>query len=423
MPRNLYTALFCLLLPVYFARLCCKGLYNKEYFLRWSERLGYSTEIPSKDKSIIWIHAVSVGEVNASMSLLRSLIDDYPYSEILVTTNTPTGSKLLIERLGNKIKHQYLPVDIPFFINSFLNKWNPKILILLETEIWPNLINICKSRGIYSALVNARLSEKSKKNYLSYSTLIKPVIEKIDLILAQFESDKRRFQEIVERKDINTCGNLKFDQDVPTELEDISKSIKQDWSIDGKYRPTLIAASTHETEEEKVLKAFKQILKSSPNALLILVPRHLERFDKVKKLINTSGLILASRSKKDEVKKSTQVLLGDTIGELNMFYSLANIVFIGGSLVPHGGQNPIEAAYLGKKIYHGKNIDNFIDVYDVLNQLKFTQQVENERQLEHYVKEALAKPKSINKDININRLKKEGDDTVSKVLKVIYQYL
>ena len=163
MPRNLYTALFCLLLPVYFARLCWKGLSNKEYFLRWSERLGYSSELPSKDKSIIWIHAVSVGEVNASISLLRSLITDYPYSEILVTTTTPTGSKLLIERLGNKIKHQYLPVDIPFFINSFLNKWNPKILILLETEIWPNLINICKSRGIYSALVNARLSEKSKK--------------------------------------------------------------------------------------------------------------------------------------------------------------------------------------------------------------------------------------------------------------------
>ena len=115
MPRNLYTALFCLLLPVYFARLCWKGLSNKEYFLRWSERLGYSSELPSKDKSIIWIHAVSVGEVNASMPLLRALITDYPYSEILVTTTTPTGSKLLIERLGNKIKHQYLPVDIPSF--------------------------------------------------------------------------------------------------------------------------------------------------------------------------------------------------------------------------------------------------------------------------------------------------------------------
>ncbi len=366
MPRNLYTALFCLLLPVYFARLCWKGLFNKDYFLRWSERLGYSSELPSKDKSVIWIHAVSVGEVNASMPLLRSLIADYPYSEILVTTTTPTGSKLLIERLGNKIKHQYLPVDIPFFINRFLNKWNPKILILLETEIWPNLINICKSRGIYSALVNARLSEKSKKNYLKYSSLIKPVIETIDLILAQFESDKRRFQEIADRKDINTCGNLKFDQDVPKELEDISETIKQDWSIDGKYRPTLIAASTHEAEEEEVLKAFKLILKSFPNALLILVPRHLERFDKVKKLINTSGLTLASRSKQEEVKRSTQVLLGDTIGELNFLYSLSDVAFVGGSLIDHGGQNLLEPAAQSLALLSGPSLRNFSDISEQL---------------------------------------------------------
>ena len=366
MPRNLYTALFCLFLPVYFARLCWKGLSNKEYFLRWSERLGFSSELPSKDKSVIWIHAVSVGEVNASMPLLRSLIADYPYSEILVTTTTPTGSKLLIERLGNKIKHQYLPVDIPFFINRFLNKWNPKILILLETEIWPNLINICKSRGIYSALVNARLSEKSKINYLKYSSLIKPVIETIDLILTQFESDKRRFQEIADRKDINTCGNLKFDQDVPKELEDISETIKQDWSIDGKYRPTLIAASTHETEEEEVLKAFKLILKSSPNALLILVPRHLERFDKVKKLINNSGLTIASRSKQEEVKRSTQVLLGDTIGELNFLYSLSDVAFVGGSLIDHGGQNLLEPAAQSLALLSGPSLRNFSDISEQL---------------------------------------------------------
>jgi len=381
MPRNLYTALFCLLLPVYFARLCWKGLSNKDYFLRWPERLGYSSALPSKDKSIIWIHAVSVREVNASMSLLRSLITDYPYSEILVTTTTPTGSKLLIERLGNKIKHQYLPVDIPFFINSFLNKWNPKILILLETEIWPNLINICKSRGIYSALVNARLSEKSKKNYLCYSALIKPVIEKIDLILAQFESDKRRFQEIVERKDISTCGNLKFDQDVPQELEVISKSIKQDWSIDGKYRPTLIAASTHKTEEDEVLKAFQQILKSYPNALLILVPRHLERFDKVKKLIKTSGLTLASRSKKDEVNKSTQVLLGDTIGELNFLYSLSDVAFVGGSLIDHGGQNLLEPAAQSLALLSGPSLRNFSDISEQLKQNEGLKIVNDSREL------------------------------------------
>ena len=170
MPRNLYTALFCLLLPLYFSRLFWKGLYNKEYLLRWSERLGLSTNSPSKSQSLIWIHAVSVGEVNASMPLLRNLIDDYPNSSILVTTTTPTGSKILMERLGNKVKHQYIPVDIPFFVNIFLDKWNPNILILLETEIWPNIIYQCKKRGIYTALVNARLSSKSKDNYSRFSS-------------------------------------------------------------------------------------------------------------------------------------------------------------------------------------------------------------------------------------------------------------
>ena len=366
MPRNLYTALFCLSLPVYFVRLCWKGLSNKEYFLRWPERLGFGSEIPSKGKSLIWIHAVSVGEVNASMPLLRRLITDHPHSELLVTTTTPTGSRLLIERLGNKIKHQYLPVDIPFFLNYFLNKWNPKILILLETEIWPNLINICKRRSIYTALVNARLSEKSKDNYLKYNSLMKPAIEKIDLILAQFESDKRRFLEIADIKDINTCGNLKFDQDIPSELEDISKTIKQDWSIDGELRPILIAASTHESEEDEVLKAFKKILISRPNALLILVPRHLERFDRVKKIIQASGLTLVSRSKKEDVKKNTQVLLGDTIGELNFLYSLSDVAFVGGSLIDHGGQNLLEPAAQGLALISGPSLRNFSDISDQL---------------------------------------------------------
>ena len=366
MPRNLYTALFCLSLPVYFVRLCWKGLSNKEYFLRWSERLGFGSEIPSKGKSLIWIHAVSVGEVNASMPLLRRLITDHPHSELLVTTTTPTGSRLLIERLGNKIKHQYLPVDIPFFLNYFLNKWNPEILILLETEIWPNLINICKRRSIYTALVNARLSEKSKDNYLKYNSLMKPAIENIDLILAQFESDKRRFLEIADRKEINTCGNLKFDQDIPSELEDISKTIKQDWSIDGEFRPILIAASTHETEEEEVLKAFKKILISSPNALLILVPRHLERFERVKKIIQASGLALVSRSKKEDVKNNTQVLLGDTIGELNFLYSLSDVAFVGGSLIDHGGQNLLEPAAQGLALISGPSLRNFSDISDQL---------------------------------------------------------
>ena len=365
MYRNLYTALFSLLLPAYFLRLCWKGLSNREYLYRWSERLGLSKNKPSVGKNIIWIHAVSVGEVNASMSLLRKLIEDFPNFEILVTTTTPTGSKLLLEKLAGKIKHQYLPVDIPFFINLFLKRWKPKMMVLIETEIWPNLISICKKEGVYSALVNARLSEKSKINYLKYSALIRPALDSLDLILAQFESDKSRFTEIT-AKEINLCGNLKFDQKIPEELYEISKSIRQSWAIDGKFRPTLIASSTHEGEEEIILDAFKKIHKKLPNSLLILVPRHFERFNQVKRIIKNSGLSFATRSKKSEVANNVQVLLGDTIGELNFLYSLADVAFVGGSLIDHGGQNLLEPSAQSMALLSGPSLRNFSDISDQL---------------------------------------------------------
>jgi len=365
MYRNLYTALFSILLPVYFLRLCWKGLNNREYLYRWSERLGLSKNKPSAGRSIIWIHAVSVGEVNASMSLLRKLIEDFPGAEILVTTTTPTGSKLLIEKLGSKIKHQYLPVDIPFFINLFLKRWQPKMLILIETEIWPNLLSSCKKEGVYTALVNARLSEKSKINYLKYSALITPILDSLDLLLAQFESDKSRFKEITTRK-IGLCGNLKFDQEVPEELYEISQSIRQSWAIEEKFRPTLIASSTHEGEEEIILDAFKKIYKQLPNSLLIIVPRHLERFSKVKQIIKNSGLAFATRSKKSEVTDNIQVLLGDTIGELNFLYSLADVAFVGGSLIDHGGQNLLEPSAQSLALLSGPSLRNFSDISDQL---------------------------------------------------------
>ena len=259
MQRQVYTLAFYLLLPIYFVRLFLKGINNKEYLSRWPERLGIAKNTPSEEKNLIWVHAVSVGEVNASIPLLRRLKEDYEDIEILVTTTTPTGSKLVLERLGSSIQHQYLPVDIPICINNFLNVWQPKFLILLETEIWPNLLHCCKERGICTALVNARLSEKSQLNYEKFISLMRPAFESIDLILAQFDSDKVRLNKITKHKAIDVCGNLKFDQEVPHELKEISTNIKNDWAIDGELRPTLIAASTHEGEEEIILNAFNII--------------------------------------------------------------------------------------------------------------------------------------------------------------------
>ena len=366
MPRILYTAIFIALIPIYFIRLTFRGIGNKKYLERWSERLGKANIRPSKDKSIIWVHAVSVGEVNASIPLLRNLMEEYQDSEFLVTTSTPTGSDILLKKLGNKIKHQYLPIDIPFCINLFIGTWRPKALILLETEIWPNVIHCCKKQGIFTALVNARLSEQSKLRYLRFMALIQPAINSLDLILAQYESDANRFNAIVPEKEIKLCGNLKFDQDLPDELESISSSIRDSWAVDGKRRPTLIAASTHEGEEKIVLAAFKLILESIPNALLILVPRHLERFKKVKSLLNELDFNSSSRSMKEDVTKDVQVMLGDTMGELNFLYSVSDVAFVGGTLIDHGGQNFLEPAAQGLPLCSGPSVRNFVEISNEL---------------------------------------------------------
>ncbi len=384
MPRIIYTALFIALIPAYFIRLTWRGIGNKKYLQRWGERLGIANVRPTKDKSIVWVHAVSVGEVNASIPLLRALMEEYPGSEFLVTTSTPTGSDILLSKLGNKIKHQYAPIDIPFCINLFINTWKPKALILLETEIWPNIIHCCQKQGIVTALVNARLSEKSKLKYLRFNSVIQPAINSLDLILAQYESDAYRFNEIAADKEIKLCGNLKFDQDMPEELESISDSIRDSWSKEGKRRPTLIAASTHEGEELIVLDAFNAILETITDALLIVVPRHLERFNKVKSLIDDHGFNFSSRSKKEDVTNDVQVLLGDTMGELNFLYSVSDVAFVGGSLIDHGGQNLLEPAAQGLPLCSGPSVRNFVEISDQLKKTSGLTIIKDKKELADY---------------------------------------
>lgn len=428
MPRIIYTALFITLIPAYFIRLTWRGIGNKKYLQRWGERLGIANVRPTKDKSIVWVHAVSVGEVNASIPLLRALMEEYPGSEFLVTTSTPTGSDILLSKLGNKIKHQYVPIDIPFCINLFINTWKPKALILLETEIWPNIIHCCKKQGIVTALVNARLSEKSKLKYLRFNSVIQPAINSLDLILAQYESDAYRFNEIAADKEIKLCGNLKFDQDMPEELESISDSIRDSWSKEGKRRPTLIAASTHEGEEVIVLDAFNAILETITDALLIVVPRHLERFNKVKSLIDDQGFNFSSRSKKEDVTNDVQVLLGDTMGELNFLYSVSDVAFVGGSLIDHGGQNLLEPAAQGLPLCSGPSVRNFVEISDQLKKASGLTIIKDKKELADYFidlvndEHNLQKTGQASKNVfmenrgAIEIIKKDLDSRINKVL-------
>ena len=383
MPRFIYTALFYFISPFYFLRLAWKGIKNSDYLKRWPERLGFVKNFSSQ-KDVLWVHAVSVGEVNASLPLLRSLLDTYNNLDLLVTTTTPTGSEILRRTMGNRIKHQYIPIDLPYCINKFLNFWKPKALLILETEIWPNIINECNKRKIFIGVINARLSEKSKKNYLNIKSLITPSLDKIDLLVAQYDSDKKRFNELIKEKDIKISGNLKYEIEIPSELANISNTIKESWSIEGEDRPILIAASTHETEEEIILEAFSELLRSVSNALLIICPRHLERFSQVYNLIIKKGFKVARRSNKDQVDSNIEVLLGDTMGELNLLYSVSDIAFVGGSLIDHGGQNIIEPASLGKPICSGPNLRNFEDVASELKKVEALKIIHTSKDLVSY---------------------------------------
>ena len=392
MLRLIYTAIFYLALPLYFIRLIIRAVQNPDYLKRWGERLGYGTNLPTEGKTVLWIHAVSVGEVNASIPLVRSLLDTYSNSEILVTTSTPTGSKILLDKMGARVKHQYVPLDLPACLNVFLDRWNPKAFIVLETEIWPNILAVCKERGIFTALVNARLSEKSKDKYNMIQPLAAETLGNLDLLIAQYDSDANRFKEIKTNLKIEVCGNLKFDQQVPEEMHSISSSIRDSWS-EGEQRPTLIAASTHETEEEFVLDAFLEILEEAKDALLIIVPRHPERFETVFEYIQNRDLSVARRSKKEDVTPETKVLLGDTMGELNFLYSVSDVAFVGGSLVDHGGQNLLEPASLGLPLSSGKSLRNFQEIADELQEDKALFLIEQQKELSDFFIEMISKPK------------------------------
>ncbi len=392
MLRLIYTAIFYLTLPLYFLRLIIRAVQNPDYLKRWQERLGYGSNFPTEGKTVLWIHAVSVGEVNALIPLVRSLLETYSNSEILVTTSTPTGSKILLDKMGARVKHQYVPLDLPACLNVFLDRWNPKAFIVLETEIWPNILSVCKERKIFTALVNARLSEKSKDKYNIVKPIVAEALGNLDLLIAQYDSDAMRFKEINNSLKIDVCGNLKFDQQMPEEMQSISSSIRDSWS-DGEQRPTLIAASTHETEEEFVLEAFLKILEEAKDALLIVVPRHPERFETVFEYIKNRDLSVARRSNKDEVTPETQVLLGDTMGELNFLYSVSDVAFVGGSLVDHGGQNLLEPASLGLPLSSGKSLRNFQEIADELQESKALFLIEEQRELSDFFIDMISKPK------------------------------
>lgn len=349
----LYTILLYLIQPLVWFRLLWRSRKAPDYRKRWLERYGFCK---NKVKSGgILVHAVSVGETLAAIPLIKTLQKQYPQLPITVTTMTPTGSKQVKTLLKDSVSHVYLPYDLPCSIHRFLKAVKPKLVIIMETELWPNLISQCHNKKIPLIIANARLSERSANRYHKLGKAISKLLTKISTVAAQNEQDGERFLSLgLPKEHLTVTGSIKFDIEL-TDKQSLAQ-LKQQWQLN---RPVLIAASTHSGEDEIILSAFQRLLKNHSNLLLILVPRHPERFKTVEELISDNKLNYIKRSTKQIPTEQTQVILGDTMGELLELYGLANIAFVGGSLIEHGGHNPLEPALHHIPIISGKYFFNF----------------------------------------------------------------
>lgn len=364
MLQLLYTTLFYLIQPLIWLRLWVRGRKAPAYRKRWGERYGFYKQ-PLKPGGIL-MHSVSVGETLAAIPLVRALRHRYPDLPITVTTMTPTGSERVLSAFGNDVQHVYLPYDLPDALNRFLNAVDPKLVLVMETELWPNLIAALHMRNIPLVIANARLSARSAKGYAKLGDFIRTLLRRITLIAAQNEEDGERFIALgAKRNQLTVTGSLKFDISVTPQLASRAVTLRRQWAP---HRPVWIATSTHEGEESAVIEAHQTLLREFPNLLLILVPRHPERFPDAINLVRQAGLSYITRSSGEVPSSSTQVVVGDTMGELMLLYGIADLAFVGGSLVERGGHNPLEAAAHAIPVLMGPHTFNFKDICARLTQ-------------------------------------------------------
>lgn len=359
MNRRLYTLLLHLALPLIVLRLFLRGRKAPAYRQRIAERFAFG--LPRFKPGGIWVHAVSVGESIAAAPLIRALLERHPELPITVTCMTPTGSERIRALFGERVQHCYLPYDLPWAAARFLDRLRPRLAVIMETELWPNHIHQCARRGIPTVLANARLSEKSARGYARFAGLTRPMLAEMSWIAVQTEAEAERFRQLGARPErVSVTGSIKFDLTVDPELKPRAQALRASWGAD--KRPVWIAASTHAGEDEIVIAAHRQLLAEKSDGLLILVPRHPERFDSVHVLCQRAGFRTVRRSSRQPVTAGDQVLLGDTMGELLFLYALADVAFVGGSLVPSGGHNLLEPAALGLPVLSGPHLFNFLEI-------------------------------------------------------------
>ncbi len=366
----IYRAILLLLLPMLLLALLFRSMSDSSYRKRLSERLGFfpnTTSVKKNNKEGIVVHAASVGEVIALTPFVEKLLQQYPHLPITVTTFTPTGSAQVKKQFANRVQHSFLPLDVYPCTQLFLARTQPKLMIFMETELWPNLISQCATKKIKLLLINGRLSTNSMKSYNKISSLIKPTLNYFDKILCQSQDNLTNFLQLgANTKQCVMSGNLKFDISINASTSEKQAKLAE---LLPKHRQIWLVASTHQGDEEIALAAFKAVKKSFPQLLLVIVPRHPERFGSVAKLCTSLGYSLAKRSE-NTVVTMQDIWLLDTLGELMAAYALAHIVTMGGSFSNIGGHNPLEPALFKKPIIVGNDMGNF---KEILAQLKLNQ--------------------------------------------------
>ena len=358
--RILYSIILYLSVPLALLRLVWRSRAKSACLKRMPERFGFASGLCAA-RPVIWIHAVSVGEVHAAAALVVRLREDYPGHQLLLTTTTETGAGQVARLFADEVVHRYLPFDLPGSAARFLRAVRPRMLALMETEIWPNMLHYCRRYGVPAVLINARLSSRSYRGYLRFRGLFTTALQALDHVAAQSDQDAQRFLSLGVASDrVSMSGNLKFDITPDAQRTRRAQALRQSF---GAGRPVWMAASTHEGEEQLVLEALAHIQARLPDCLLIIAPRHPQRFDKVYRLCCRHGFdVCRRRANTPEARRRAQVYLLDSLGELTEHYGCADVAFIGGSLMPAGGHNLLEAAVSGVAVVCGKHTYNFSEI-------------------------------------------------------------
>jgi 3-deoxy-D-manno-octulosonic-acid transferase len=365
--RFFYSCLWIVLLPALLLRMWWRGRRAPMYRQRWAERLGFypTAALPRPHGVCVWVHAVSVGETLAAVPMVEQLLLRYPDTQIVMTTTTPTGSERVRAVFGERVLHVYAPWELPGAVARFFNAFRPSLVLLLETELWPNIVATAAKREVPVMLINGRLSERSQRGYARFPALVKPMLKALHGLAVQTPADAARFQELgAADSKIVVTGSVKFDIDPDDGLRQVAGRWRQHLGL----RPVWIAASTHAGEDEPVLVAHKQLKTRFPDALLILVPRHPERFAEVGQLARTQGFSVQKRSEAAHVGTGCDVYLGDTMGELMQMFGFADVAFVGGSLVDVGGHNLLEPSAWGLPVLTGPHLHNFALIAQLLEQ-------------------------------------------------------